>query len=363
MFIRIITLIVGFLISMPIFSFGASMVSAADNIQVVLGFAVIIALIVAWYFGLRNFVQYVTKRFPDLGGGSNRHIAIMFIIVGGALSTACTTVEPGYVGIKVNSYGQNRGVQDYPIVTGRVTYNPFTEDIFQYPVFAQNVSWTHNVNEGNPVNEEISFNTGDQMVVFADISLSYELEEAKAPAFYVKFRADNIDDWTHGYLRNLTRQKFDNIAGKYKIEQIMGDNAPFLAEVKAAVQKDLDPFGVRIGPMGFNGSPRPPQAVIDAINAKVSATQDAIRVENELRKTDAEVKKRIATAEGEARSNEILTRSLSPTLLEWRRLEIQNRSVEVQNHAVGKWNGTLPLYTGGSIPLIQLPQGSQPVEK
>ena len=37
----------------------------------------------------------------------------------------CTYVPPGFVGVKVNLYGNQRGVSDYPIVTGRVLYNPW----------------------------------------------------------------------------------------------------------------------------------------------------------------------------------------------------------------------------------------------
>ena len=130
-------------------------------------------------------------------------------------------------------------------------------------------------------------------------------------------------------------------------------------EVRAEVQKELDPYGVHIEQLGFNGSPRPPQAVIDAINGKVKATQDAIRVENEVRQTKAQAEKDvakatgeanalIAKATGEAKANGLVNGSLTPNLLEWRRLDIQL-------NAINKWDGKLPVYSGGSTPLIQLP--------
>src|ERR1700677_2475962 len=48
---------------------------------------------------------------------------------------ACTKVEPGYVGIKVNNWGSQKGVQDYPLKTGMVFYNPLTEDMYDFPTF------------------------------------------------------------------------------------------------------------------------------------------------------------------------------------------------------------------------------------
>lgn len=354
--VRLIGLVLAFLASMPALSYGLGMVSAKDDISVVIGVVVVLALIVGWFYLLKNNFNYLAKKIE----GEGRRLVVAFAIILGAASLAgCTTIPPGHVGIKVNAYGSNKGVDDYPVLTGRVTYNPWSTSIVEYPVFVQTVSWTKDPGEGHPANEEISFNTGDQMVVFADINLAYQLDPTKAPHFYVKFRADDIDKWTHGFLRNLTRTKFDEVAGRYKIEQIMGDNAPFLKEVRAIVQAELEPYGVHLEQMGFNGSPRPPQAVIDAINGKVKATQDAIRVENEVRQTQAqaqkdvakaegEAKAAIAKAEGEAKANQLVNSSLTSNLLEWRRLDIQN-------HATSKWNGVLPVYTGGPTPLIQLP--------
>src|SRR3989344_4305177 len=354
MFSRIIAIVLAFLISMPILSFGLGLVSAKDNIQVIAGVAVLLMLLIGWYHFMRYNIKYFKKTIESY---QTKHLVFLLaILIGGGSLTSCTTIEPGHIGIKVNSYGSNKGVDDYPALTGVQTYNMFSTSIIQYPVFVQNVSWTKDPGEGHPSNEEISFNTGDQMVVYADVSLAYQLDATKAPAFYVKFRADDIDKWTHGFLRNLTRQKFDEVSGRYKIEQIMGDNAPFLKEVRDIVQKELDPYGVHLEQLGFNCSPRPPQAVIDAINGKVKATQDAIRVENEVRQTQAQAEKDVAKAEGEARAaiakaegeakaNQLVNSSLTSNLLEWRRLDIQN-------HATSRWNGVLPTYTGGAMPLI-----------
>jgi regulator of protease activity HflC (stomatin/prohibitin superfamily) len=272
-------------------------------------------------------------------------LLVLSLIIG---MTGCTRVGPGHVGIKVNLAGDNRGVEDIPLSTGWVYRNLFTQQVFIYPTFVQTAVWTHNLEEGRAVNEEITFTTMDQLQVAADISLAYQLESSKIPHFYVKFRNDDVSLFTHGFLRNLAREKFDNAAGKYKIEQIMGDNAQFLAEVRAALQKDLDPIGVQLQQFGFIGAPRPPKSVIDAINAKVEATQLAIQAENKVRQSTAEAQQAIAKAKGEAEANRILTASLSPQLLAWRQLQIQQ-------DAVARWNGQRPTYEGiGSGMLLQV---------
>lgn len=300
--------------------------------------------------------------FPELFRLVNKIGAKRVLLVFAALiiGGGCARVSPGYAGIKVNQWGTDKGVQSAPLVTGTIVYNPFSSDVLEYPTFVQTAVWTKDPAEGHPSNEEITFTTMDQMAVSADISLAYHLEYEKVPAFYVKFRSDDLDKFTHGFLRNLAREKFDTAAGKYRIESIMGDNAEFLKEVRTALQNDLNPIGVMLDQFGFIGAPRPPQAVIDAISSKVKATQDAIRVENELRQTEAEAKKRVALADGEAkariteaegrsRANEILQKGITSQLVEWRRLDIQQQALE-------KWNGHLPVTMLGnqSVPFIHL---------
>ena len=269
----------------------------------------------------------------------------------------CSRVSPGYVGVKSTLAGSNRGMQDVAVGPAWVYYNAFTESILEYPTFVQTAVWTHNKEEGHPVNEEITFTTKDSLQVAADISIAYSLVADKVPAFYLKFRSDDLDTFTHGFLRNMSREKFDSAAGHYGVEQIMGDNAPFLSEVKLALQSELDPIGVHIEQFGFIGAPRPPQAVIDSINAKVQATQLAMQKQNELMQAQADAAKRVAAAEGEAKSivalaeaqadaNRRLAASVSPTLVEYQKIQ--------------KWDGKLPqVSSGASGIMLSLPQGGK----
>lgn len=218
----------------------------------------------------------------------------------------------------------------------------------------QTVVWTQNTAEGKPVNEEITFTNKDSMQIAADISLAYTLERDKVPAFYVKFRSDDLNHFTMGFLRNMAREKFDNVAGRYSVEQIMGDNAAMLKEVRAELQAALDPYGVHIEQFGFIGAPRPPSSVIEAINLKVKANQIALQKQIEVMQQEAEAKKRIADADGwakstviradaEADANRKVAASLSPTLVEWKKLE--------------KWDGHLSQVSGSAGGILLNVQG------
>jgi len=257
---------------------------------------------------------------------------------------ACTRISPGNVGIVVKAGGSDRGVQDFPATVGWVFYNPASTSVLEYPTYVQNATWT-NTDQGGPKQEAVSFTNKDQMLISANVNLSYHLDPSKVPHFYVKFRNDDINGFTHGFLRTTAQEIFNEHAGHYDIAQIMGDNGAFLKEVRASLQERVSDIGVVIDQFGIIGAPVPPPAVIEAINAKVHATQLAQQKQNELIQVQADAAKEVAQAEGHARAvlaaadatasaNRKIADSINGNLLEMRRLE--------------KWDGHLPQVNGGS---------------
>lgn len=278
---------------------------------------------------------------------------LLFMCVFIAANSACTRIPPGHVGIKVHYSGSARGVEGFPTVTGWVFYIPGFSTVLEYPTFVQTAVWTRNLEEGSPTNEEISFNSKEGLIITGDISLSYALKPDKIPAFYVKFRNDDLEQFTHGFLRNVARDIFNEVASKYSVEDMYGGaKEEFLKEVRARLNESMKDVGVIIEQFGFIGAPRPPSVVVEALNAKVSATQSAMKAENEKRTAEAEAQIKIAQAHGEAEAiiaiakaqaeaNRLLSESLTQLLIDYQ--------------AMQKWDGKLPSVTGGSLPMVNIP--------
>jgi len=279
---------------------------------------------------------------------------------------AVTRIEAGYVGIEVNLAGSQRGASEIPVRTGWVFYSPLATQVIEFPTYVQTVKWTKDVNEGHPISEEMGFNSKEGMEIFADVSLSYAIEASKVPDFYVKYRANNLDTFTHGILRDIVRNSLNEVASTYTVEDIYGEKkATFLGQVEQQVQAKVANVGVGVQQFGFIGAPRVPSVIAQAITAKAQAIQEAERAKNELATTQAEAAKKIAEAEGDAKStvtraqgeadaNRIRQNSLTPQLLELRRLENQRALIE-------KWNGQLPTVQTGqnSGLMLQLPHTVQ----
>lgn len=258
-------------------------------------------------------------------------------------------IPPGYTGIKINRL-VDKGISHEDTVTGFVFYNPVQSEIITYPTFVQRVVWTRDMHEGNAANEELTINTKDSVPVTLDVAVSYALDVKSVPAFYTKFRADRIETFTHGFLRDTARNVVVSIGSEYNFDDINGPKKEeFLDRIAKELNNRMSVYGVSIQQFGLIGALRPPQALLDAVSAKTRAIQDAIRTENEVRSAQAEAKKRVAIAEGEAAANRALVSSLDPKLLDWEKLKLQRE-------AIHKWNGVTPQVMGqGNGMLFNIP--------
>ena len=288
---------------------------------------------------------------------------ILLLLVLSIFLLRVTRIEAGHVGVEINLAGKERGASEPPVRTGWVVYSPLSTQIIEFPTYVQTVKWTKDTSEGHPINEEMGFNSKEGMEIFVDVSLSYAIDPLKVPDFYVKYRVADMEMFTHGILRDVVRNSLNEVASTYVVEDIYGEKkAEFLGKVEAMIQKKMASVGVGVQQFGFIGAPRVPTVIATAITAKAQAIQQAERARNELATTQAEAAKKIAEAEGDAKSlvtraqgeadaNRIRQNSLTPQLLELRRIE-NNRAL------IDKWNGQLPsVQTGqGGGMILQLPK-------
>ncbi len=277
--------------------------------------------------------------------------------------TRVTRIEAGHVGVEINLAGSQRGASEIPVRTGWVVYSPLRTQIIEFPTYVQTVKWTKDIAEGHPINEEMGFNSKEGMEIYVDVSLSYAIDPFKVPDFYIKYRVSDLEIFTHGILRDIVRNSLNEVASTFTVEDIYGERkTDFLRKVQNMIEQKVAPVGVSVQQFGFIGAPRVPQVIAAAITAKAQAIQQAERARNELATTQAEAAKKIAEADGEAKSlvtraqgeadaNRIRQNSLTPQLLELRRIE----NIRAQ---IDKWNGQLPSVQTGQAGgmILQLPR-------
>jgi regulator of protease activity HflC (stomatin/prohibitin superfamily) len=280
--------------------------------------------------------------------------AVIVVVALFLLPSTFTYINPGYVGIVIHRAGG--GVDSHylpPGVHGRV---PFATGIEEYPVFLKTVVLAKASNEGSGSNDEINVNSVEGQPVSLDVSLSFELDPAQTPKLYSTFRTD-IEQITHGFVKQTVRQALQEVFGTEPVADIIGPKkAEATTRARGLIAQRLAPYGFQVKQFTINEL-RAPAAVMEAINQKNVMQQQALTAQNELQKNTFQAqgdsikaagraKAITAEAEAQARANQLLAASITPTL--------------VQYELSKKWNGQMPQVTGGGTPLLQLPAAGKP---
>ncbi|QJR36416.1 prohibitin family protein [Gemmatimonas groenlandica] len=310
---------------------------------------------------LRSSMRNPLTGMPGGGGGRGAGI---FIKLAGAfvallvllflVRPSVTYIEPGHVGIVIHRGGG--GVDPTPLGPGFHMRNPLMTQIQEYPTYMQTLVLTKASTEGSEQNDEINVNSVEGQPLSLDVSMSFELRADKVPALYQTFRTD-VETISHGYIRQAIRQALQEVVGNEEIAAILGPKkAEVVTRSQANLQKRLDPYGIDVRQFTLNEF-RAPKAVMDAISLKNVMQQQALTAQNELQKNTFQAqgdsikavgraKAIMAEAEAQSRANDLLSKSITSTL--------------VQYEMAKRWNGQMPQVTGGAMPMLQLPGAKSP---
>jgi len=281
--------------------------------------------------------------------------------------TSIATVEPGYAGLRIELYGGKKGITSATLVTGRVWYNRYTEDVVIFPTFINTYPFTQTVTEGSPTDESVIFSVGGSPVS-ADVGVSFGFttepkegkEYTKLHQFYETYRK-HPDEFRANELRNGLRNCFGKVAENLKLSpSMLPTNQQRLVEDVSLCVQDKFP-DIVVQDVSLLSPLRLPPQIQQSIDDQFAAQQAAQTAESNRRKVEAEAAANVAQAKGEAQvtieqakaeaeANRLRAQSITPALLELERLRVERSRVE-------KWNGqqaptiqTPNVQIGGSAP-------------
>ncbi len=207
------------------------------------------------------------------------------------------------------------------------------------------------------------------MSVSAKVGVEYYVDQSKVSKVFQTYRK-GVEEITSVNIRQNIADALIKDSGTMDIGTLAGEGrTQLLDNVTKAVKAKLDPIGIIIVKLSWTDDLKYPQQVTDsinAINAKIEATQKTLLRENEIAQTKAEAQKTIEAARGEAESNVLRAKAESEAITVKAkaeadaialRAEALRKNPEVlQLEAIGKWNGELPQYmtSGASAPFIQV---------
>ncbi len=132
--------------------------------------------------------------------------AVVGVFLLAFLFASCERIDAGHVGVKVNLYGDNKGVSDVTEVTGMVFYNPITHNIYEFPTFIQHKEYTG----------ENSFvvNSKDGSEFHVSPIINYSVQREKVPSIFAKYRR-SLDQIEEGFLKTSVFDAFRLATNKY----------------------------------------------------------------------------------------------------------------------------------------------------
>lgn len=297
--------------------------------------------------------DYMENDIEDVKGTISKivgSIGIGFVFIGLIIfGYSCTyKVDPGYAGV---IYSMDGGIENETLGQGFHVVAPWKK-VIEYPVSTETVYYTKNNDDGDEKKDNsINVNTKDGKQVNVSVTYAYHMDEVQLPSVFEKFRGQKSEIIEAGYMKNEMYQAINEITSQYSLMELVGDKRPQINEaILDKFRNSLEPYGIVIETFNLSDVV-PDEQTKEAIQAVVNA-QNALekaKVEKEQAEVDAE-KARVAAkgkadaelieAEGTAAANAKLQESLTPLIVEQRKLD--------------KWDGKLPgIVAGNSNLLIQ----------
>ncbi|MDE9454542.1 SPFH/Band 7/PHB domain protein [Xenorhabdus bovienii] len=248
-------------------------------------------------------------------------------------------VPAGNVGIKVDLYGGDKGVQNEKLGTGKYWLS-WNEEVYLFPLFKQLHQYE----------QPFVFQTSDSSTVETRVGIEYRVMEDKVIDVFKTYRS-GVQEITDNNIRQLIADSLINHGSYTTIDSLSaGGKATLLNNVTEDLKKQLSPVGIEIQKVSWLGKMDYPPEVVDAINKKNKAVQETQMRQNEVEKSKAEADKIIAEAYGLAESTKLkaLAEAEAITL---RGDALRKNPEVIQLEAVNKWNGVMPQYLGGDTPI------------
>ena len=235
-----------------------------------------------------------------------------------------TVISAGHTGVQVTLGEVNMA----PLTEGVHMVNPISQ--------IQNVD----VRLAKAELKGASAGTKDLQVVHTDIVVNYRLDPKKVPYILKEFGL-NVDEKVLGPGIN---EAFKSVTGHYTSEELITKRDLVSQEILQHLITKMTPFDITVSNIslvnfGFS------DAYQKAIEAKVIATQQTAKAEQDLRRIQVEAQSRVAEAKGEAEAIAIQAQAINS----------QGGAAFVQLEAIKKWDGALPsTMMGQSVPFVNV---------
>jgi regulator of protease activity HflC (stomatin/prohibitin superfamily) len=179
----------------------------------------------------------------------------------------------------------------------------------------------------------------DLQTVNAKIAVNYHLEEASAPRIYKEVGVDYVNRILSPAIQESTKAS----TAQFTAEELITKREQVREKIRELLREKMSPRGIVVEDVlitNFDFS----KSFNDAIEAKVTSQQNALKELNNLKAVEYQAQQRVTQAQGEAEAIRIQAAAITS----------QGGKEYVNLQWIAKWNGVVSQVSGGATPFINL---------
>ncbi len=250
--------------------------------------------------------------------------AVLVVLALIVVTSSVGTVGAGYVGVKTR-FGAVKG----SVPPGLFFKIPFIDSVTSMDVQTQKEQ------------VDATAASSDLQNVTASVAINFHVNPQDATAIYQNVGAD----YQSRVIDPAIQESIKSVTANYTAEQLITEREKVREEILALLTTKLQAYGVNtdsLNIVNFAFS----DSFNAAIEAKVTAQQNALAAQNKLAQVQYEAQQTIATAKAQAEAIQIQAQAINS----------QGGADYVQLQAVQKWDGHLPvqMIPGSTVPFINL---------
>ncbi len=273
------------------------------------------------------FVLFSSKQYSLI----YRNKRLLFLIglllaIIGFLTSTIRQIDAGHVGVQV-LFGE---VQPRVLYEGLNFVNPFVE-IKQMSIQTQNYTMSGQTDEARGTHDDaIRVLSRDGLEVSIDLTVLFRIDPNKAPRIYREIGLNYQDK----IIRPITRTGIRESATYYDAISLFSDKREeFERKIRDKIYSDFLKRGIILERLLVRNITLP-QSVRDAIERKITAIQEAQRMEFVLQKERQEAERKRVEAQGIADAQKIISMGLNDKVLQFELIKVQKELVNSPNSKI-----------------------------
>lgn len=285
-------------------------------------------------------IKFSTAGEKKDGGSQKKNvkyvvIALVLLFAAIVLFNGFSIVEEGYVGVK---YRFGKIVRD-DLSAGLNFKIPFVEEIVKVDIREQVYAISTD-----------AYTSDTQSVKPIELKLNYCYDSSKLSNIIRNIGVANVE--AKLLVPNVQKIAKDAI-GKVKAEQLVQSRAVVTEEIQNALTEILEKDGIIVTAFAIENIYFD-SAFEEAIQAKVIAEQDALKMENKTKEKEEEAKQVLIAAQAEADSKKVAAEAEAEAI-KLIQQQLANSPNYVDYLKVERWNGQLPqVVSDGANPFVAL---------